>query len=77
MHTKTLKGLQIVISQLKLDIFGNLIGQMKLILLSLTYYVACCYNIILMKLEHLSLYQHKQLILLTNLLSKILSRNLK
>lgn len=31
MHTKTLKGLQIVISQLKLDIFGNLIGQLKII----------------------------------------------
>lgn len=77
MHTKTLKGLQIVTSQLKLDILGNLIGQLKMFLLSLTYYVACCYNIILMKLEHLSLYQHKQLILLTNLLSKILSRYLK
>lgn len=58
MHTKTLKGLQIVISQLKLDIFGNLIGQLKLFLLSLTYYVACCYKTFLMKLEHLCLYQH-------------------
>lgn len=58
MHTKTLKGLQIVISQLKLDIFGNLIGQMKLILLSLTYYVACCYKTFLMKLGNLCLYQH-------------------
>lgn len=72
MHTKTLKGLQIVISQLKLDIFGNLIGQLKLFLLSLTYYVACCYKIILFKFEYSNLYQHKQLVLFIN---KIVMQN--